>query len=209
MTTPTLRKKCTVCKEDKPHSEFGPNKKGALGLMSWCRACARKKAAAFKAGLGGAEQRRRNAMYQDTWRREHPEENRAYMRKYRLAVKFGITVAQYDALLEAQGGLCAVCRKEETVIGRGGLVKPLAVDHNHVTGQVRGLLCQRCNFAIGLLADSPEHLHSAIAYLSRAEAAAGDTKPVSQTPSAGADTELRDAERPRVELDNPRMGSPA
>jgi hypothetical protein len=62
--------------------------------------------------------------------------------------KYGITSASYDAMLEQQGGGCAVCH-EACITGRR-----LAVDHEHASGQVRGLLCSRCNVAVGFLQES-------------------------------------------------------
>jgi Recombination endonuclease VII len=62
----------------------------------------------------------------------------AYAHEYRLKIEYGITSADYEALLEFQGGRCSICNK----IPRK---KRLAVDHNHKTGEVRGLLCLRCN----------------------------------------------------------------
>lgn len=65
---------------------------------------------------------------------------------YRL---YGITMAEYDTMLKGQGGVCAACGGREDVKGRR-----LCVDHDHDTGRVRGLLCHKCNTAIGLGKDS-------------------------------------------------------
>lgn len=83
----------------------------------------------------------------------------------RLA-RFGLTPDQYLEMLEAQGGVCAICSRPERVVDpRNGRIKALAVDHNHETGDIRGLLCQNCNKGIGNLGDSVETLLSAAAYL--------------------------------------------
>jgi len=74
---------------------------------------------------------------------------------------YGITIEQYGEMLEAQGGVCAICR-EPCPSG-----KNLAVDHCHETGAVRGLLCARCNSGIGQFLDSPDRLRAAIGYLER------------------------------------------
>lgn len=79
---------------------------------------------------------------------------------------FGITLAQYHQMLEAQGGACATCKNSETRT-RGGKVTWLAVDHCHKNGHVRGLLCSACNQAIGLMKDSPTVLRAAADYLER------------------------------------------
>ena len=61
--------------------------------------------------------------------------------------------------------MCAVCRNPETTLGNNGRIKNLAVDHDHITGRVRGLLCNNCNRALGLLRDDREVLQRAIDYL--------------------------------------------
>lgn len=82
----------------------------------------------------------------------------------RLRRDFGITLAEYDAMFEAQDGLCAICQQPETCTYKGTL-KRLAVDHCHTTGQVRGLLCRQCNTALGSFGDDVELLMRAINYL--------------------------------------------
>ena len=73
-----------------------------------------------------------------------------------LKSAYGIDMAQYDQMNEAQEGKCAICDSPESV---------LHVDHCHTTGKVRGLLCNDCNTAIGLLKESPEVLSRAISYV--------------------------------------------
>lgn len=80
---------------------------------------------------------------------------------WRLRTYFGITLEQYNTLLEKQDSLCAICRLPETKQG----VEKLAVDHDHKTGIIRGLLCSRCNTVIGLFGEDPEYLQKALAYL--------------------------------------------
>ena len=82
-------------------------------------------------------------------------------RNSRLKMKYGITQAQYDAMFLEQRGLCAVCRQHETTARWSSL----CVDHCHETGKVRGLLCNRCNRAIGLMRDSGDLLQTAAAYI--------------------------------------------
>ena len=79
---------------------------------------------------------------------------------------YGIDQDEYLAMLDGQGGVCAICAQPETATRRGE-VKALSVDHDHATGAIRGLLCQNCNTAIGLLGDNPERLQAAISYLTR------------------------------------------
>jgi hypothetical protein len=77
-----------------------------------------------------------------------------------LKRNYGLTIEQYQAKLDAQGGVCAVCAKPDPVPRRR-----LAVDHCHDTGRVRGLLCGLCNSAIGKFKDDPKMLDKAAAYL--------------------------------------------
>jgi hypothetical protein len=83
---------------------------------------------------------------------------RLHLRKYQLK-QYGLTLEDYDALLKAQDGLCAICHKPERKN------PSLSVDHNHITGKVRGLLCDRCNRVLGAVEDTVEILRSAIDYL--------------------------------------------
>lgn len=99
-------------------------------------------------------------------RDEIAERNRAYREanpekfaERRLVAKFGITGAEYDQLVMAQCGTCGICGEPEST------GKKLAVDHNHDTGGMRGLLCGLCNRGLGSLRDSPELLDRAVAYL--------------------------------------------
>lgn len=73
----------------------------------------------------------------------------------------------YDELAEAQGGVCEICRLPEVATTRFGVVRRLAVDHCHSTGIVRGLLCMRCNTALGAVRDDVAVLEAAAAYLRR------------------------------------------
>lgn len=82
---------------------------------------------------------------------------KAQWRRY----KYGISHDEYDALLKEQNGLCAICGRPDR------LGKSLAVDHDHKTKLIRGLLCQNCNQAIGLLDDSIDLLLAAVQYLDR------------------------------------------
>lgn len=86
---------------------------------------------------------------------------KAVARDRRLKKTFGIDAREWDRLLEVQGGRCAICRTSDS--GE----KQWHVDHDHVTGQVRGLLCSSCNLGIGLLQDDPTILRAALRYVER------------------------------------------
>ena len=100
------------------------------------------------------------------WFAENSERANENRRRYSLFDNYGITTQDYDALLRQQGGVCAICGNgEPDAHGRTGKKFRLSVDHCHDTGAVRGLLCQKCNRAIGLLNDDPIRLRKAISYL--------------------------------------------
>ena len=71
---------------------------------------------------------------------------------------YGISLEEYESLLESQDNVCKICKTEK--IG-----KHLAVDHDHKTGKIRGILCENCNRGLGMFKDSPELLQNAIQYL--------------------------------------------
>ena len=86
----------------------------------------------------------------------------------RLKRMFGITLEDYNRMLERQGGVCAICGKPERQSWRKGRApKKLTVDHDHETGQVRQLLCQKCNSILGYAEDSVLTLLEAVSYLRR------------------------------------------
>ena len=76
--------------------------------------------------------------------------------------KYGITRADFDALLANQRGVCAICKGPHVGVG-----KRFHIDHCHNSNEVRGLLCGNCNTAIGLLGDDPERIERAAAYVRR------------------------------------------
>lgn len=89
----------------------------------------------------------------------------AYNRHLRRT--YGITLADYDAMLAAQGGTCAICGQAERTVGgrHGKALLRFAVDHDHATGKVRALLCHNCNSAIGSFHDDTDVMLKAIGYV--------------------------------------------
>jgi hypothetical protein len=81
-----------------------------------------------------------------------------YPRKQQLAFKYGLSLEAYDGLVQAQHGRCASCQR---------VPERLVVDHDHTTGEVRGLLCNGCNVGLGFFRDSPRKLRKAAKYLER------------------------------------------
>ena len=87
-------------------------------------------------------------------------------REQLLRTNYRITLEDFNRILEAQNGVCAICNRPESLgDSRWNKTRNLAVDHCHDTHQVRGLLCQACNTSIGLIGDSVETLNKAINYL--------------------------------------------
>lgn len=150
-------KVCSKCKRRKHRSKF-PKRSGATdGLLGRCFVCYNKEKAA--------------------WRERHPDKYKTITQRYRdkdpekirdnnLRNKYGISLDDYNRLLAKQGGVCAICSQPERMKnGRSGKVSPLAVDHCHGTGRVRGLLCFSCNVALGKFNDDPKILKKALDYV--------------------------------------------
>lgn len=113
-------KPCGICKVVKPLSEFWKNRSRKDGYKFECKDCART--------------------YTKRWEASNREHRKSYSRKRKIET-YGISVSDYEELLLVQGGVCAFCA-EPCKTGRF-----LAVDHDHETGEVRGLLCAGCNAA--------------------------------------------------------------
>jgi hypothetical protein len=107
--------------------------------------------------ISGAERTR-------IWRTTNPTQAKARDRAQHYRALYSLTIEEYDALYEAQNGACAICLQPETTIRQGQPLR-LAVDHDHATGAVRGLLCQRCNRLIGIIEVDERLLLAARAYL--------------------------------------------
>jgi hypothetical protein len=87
--------------------------------------------------------------------RKLPEKQYEYSIKY----KYGISMEEYFKILDSQGNVCAICKKDNR------FKKRFHLDHNHETNKVRGILCQTCNVGIGKFQDNIEFLEAAIKYL--------------------------------------------
>lgn len=132
---------CPKCRTSKEKKEFGKDATKAKGVSCWCKPCKKE------------------------WRAQHRKDN---PEKHKLLdfrndlKKYGITIEVYNQMFESQGGNCACCNLPHTSFRRG-----LHVDHDHVTGRVRALLCTKCNPGIGYFDDSIEKLEMAIKYLKK------------------------------------------
>ena len=123
-------KTCSKCKETKAYENFPRRSEGQNGYRNVCKPCRNSQ---------------NKRIYKPGQRRD-----------IHLRATYGITLADYDEMLELQNGKCAnvECRQDATV-----------VDHNHATGEIRGLLCRGCNTAAGLAQDSALVLQGLAAYL--------------------------------------------
>ena len=128
---PSGMKYCARCQTTHPLDNFGRNRSARDGLTTYCRPCHNAAGKEALQRAGGS-------------------------RDYHLRRRYGITGADFDAMVEAQGGTCAVCDG-----------KPEHVDHDHETGKVRGVLCFNCNQALGNVRDDPAVLQGLIRYLRR------------------------------------------
>ncbi len=139
-------RRCSICLEDLPTEQFYLllNRNGKRYPNSYCKSCGNKKRREYN---------------------QSPSPGPAYIRKRNLKT-YGLTVEQYDAMLVAQGGVCAICKGAETHVSSfTKQIRRLSVDHDHKTNKVRGLLCSSCNRAIGLLGDDVERLRAVLFYL--------------------------------------------
>ena len=101
--------------------------------------------------------------YQNAWRKRPyvRERRKVSLRVGRLKYKYGLTLDAFNTMLIGQGSVCAACGTSEWG-GHGP-----SVDHDHITGNIRGILCPMCNTAAGLLRDSPNLARSLADYLER------------------------------------------
>lgn len=104
--------------------------------------------------------------YKRNWRKRNPEWQRNYVKTEKgrficrsIGTKYNITFEEYQELISKHNNLCAICLKKCST-GRN-----LAVDHDHKTKKVRGLLCRKCNVSLGMFLESPELLERAKNYL--------------------------------------------
>jgi hypothetical protein len=148
---------CSKCGEKKPLSDF-PKQKG--NHRNYCKVCD------YKCSLAWKRANPKKVLAQGQRYRADNPKNRCrqikYSRKYHFKYTYGITIEQYDDMYIEQGGCCAICGKHQLEQQRR-----LAVDHCHITMIVRGLLCDRCNTAIGLFKEDRNTIINALDYLDK------------------------------------------
>ena len=160
-------KQCSKCGITKPLEEFYKMVGMRDGHRNDCKACnLAEKALRYRDNPSPARER------MEKWKRDNPQryaarqagyrasgKKRIYDRRSHLKRKFGISREDYDQLLASQDGTCAICGRAP----RDDIA--LHVDHEHGTGRIRGLLCFRCDNALGDFTDHPDLLVAAASYL--------------------------------------------
>lgn len=134
-------KTCTKCKQNKDLKDFYKDKSEKDGYNNQCKPCV--------------------AIKQKKHYYKNPQKRTELKRKFEVLRKYGITLDQYNQMVIDQNGLCKICNKPETDPHK----KNLSIDHCHLTGKVRGLLCNHCNRGIGLLKEDYDILQRAADYL--------------------------------------------
>lgn len=158
-------KRCKKCGERKPKTEFYAAKGTVDGLRGDCKACF-----AARAKKWYAENRQTVIARAKKWQLENPERHAATQQAVRVRRRdvardaylrrtFGLGTDEYEAMLADQGGRCLICGRPP----RKG--SSLHVDHDHETGEVRGLLCFRCNGGLGQFGEDIDRLALAVDYL--------------------------------------------
>ena len=174
-------KRCPDCDHVKPASEFGTNRRNPDGLAWYCKLCFRRRTSEYyvkKRAAEGREVRHRvrvsgakrcaacseiKPLSEFHRARSQSGGYNCYCKTCRKAMgaeshlrrSYGMTNAEFQAMVDAQGGLCAICVERPAV----------HVDHDHKTGQVRGVLCFPCNAALGQFRDRTDLLARAASYL--------------------------------------------
>lgn len=180
IATQATIKMCPKCGETKPLEAFARNPNGKYGRHAHCSACQKtfykewaqrpevkaRRAELSRARYAADPERHRQAVR--AFRRRNPESIRKTARKNHLRFYYGLTVDDYERMLEGQDGVCAICT------GPSGRMR-FHVDHNHTTGRVRGLLCSRCNSGLTLL-ENDQLLAAASRYLALDIAATTDVR---------------------------------
>lgn len=144
-------KKCTKCGVEKELSEFCKDKRRKDGRYVYCKDCVSR---ITDKGLI-----KEHKKYRDNTHRLTPVERN---RKHLFKKLYNLTIDGYNQLFTEQQGKCKICGKHQDELDQW-----LAVDHDHITGKIRGLLCDNCNLGLGLFKDNLEYLRSAYEYLTQ------------------------------------------
>ncbi len=163
-------KTCNKCRKYKALTDFYKEGKYYRSECKCCRLASLKTPEARKKNAERmrkccakmtAEEKAKKAENRKAW----GAKNKAYLRVYALNRVYGLSAVEFDTMFAQQDGKCAICGNSP------GGSRPLAVDHCHKTGKVRGLLCYKCNRSVSLV-DDPELHHKSINYVNKYKEAA-------------------------------------
>ncbi len=149
-------KRCRVCDQQKPITEFYKSKRTKDGYNNICKPCKRSY---DDCHINKENKRKYNREREIKLQRWKSPERQRDQRNRNLKRRYDLTGEQYDSMLTDQQGLCFIC-KSTNKDGRG-----LSVDHNHTTNEVRALLCGNCNLIVGNCKEDPAILLQVIEYL--------------------------------------------
>lgn len=174
-------KKCSRCKIEKELNFFSKRSNYKFGVSCRCIECDRR-VNKLSYNKHKNEYKEKSKIYRlkniekikqrnKEWQLSNPGKAKVYQKKSydknprrfvnaRLKYKYGIDLEEYNKMYAQQNGLCAICDKKCNL----GV---LCVDHDHKTGKVRGLLCRKCNTAIGFMGDEQSLFIKAIVYLTK------------------------------------------
>jgi len=148
-----MNKQCTKCLKTKDLNDFHNDKNSPDGKVNYCKTCNKNRFKKYGKKNKKIISQKKKAYYQDPKVQE---------RQWKTHIKrtYGITYKKYNQMLKDQNYCCAICGKDQDEFKR-----KFSVDHNHSTREVRGLLCDHCNKAIGHAFDDISILQNAISYL--------------------------------------------
>lgn len=154
MYSDNIVKICFKCSTRKPLDQFYYHAANKDKLLNKCKECTVKDT---------TEWGRKNKQKRCTYGKSNYRKNRdGYIRDWRLKKDYNISLDEYNKIFESQKGKCFICDLHQAL-----MKYKLCVDHDHKTGKVRGLLCRKCNSALGLFSDSKNKLMRAISYLDK------------------------------------------
>lgn len=153
-------KVCIDCKQayDKKYVELNKEKLKAAGLEYRHRADIKNKKTLYDKEY---REQNKDKKLANRIKRKISGASRTDYRKSHFKNTYGITIEDYELMLQQQEGKCKICKTTEFT----GVGNCLHVDHCHITGKVRGLLCMKCNNGLGNFKDNIKTLHNAITYL--------------------------------------------
>lgn len=151
-------KQCSKCGVERPLHMFGwTTARGKKYRKTWCKRCCNDYAKEYK----NNPPPKRRRLTKEEYRLKNLQWSRLYGRRNTLKRTYNLTEEEYQIMLDSQGGGCAICGEPETVVNgmsKSQQAQPLSVDHDHTTGQVRALLCSRCNRKVMQIEYGTAHL---------------------------------------------------